>query len=147
LWSKRRKLKAQYVGLPSNEIARLRGEIGDELTDLVEVPELAFTGDTLIDVVDREEVVRKARVLVIEVTFVDERVSVAECRAKGHVHLFEVVERAELFENEALLFTHFSARYSDGEIVAALDRHLPPKLRERVTPLLAGRRVASSERG
>jgi ribonuclease Z len=77
-------------------------------------------------VVEREEVVRKARVLVIEVTFVDERVSVEQCRSKGHVHLFEVVERAELFRNEALLFTHFSARYSAAEIVAALDRSLPP---------------------
>jgi ribonuclease BN (tRNA processing enzyme) len=54
--------------------------------------------------------------------------------------LFEIAERAELFENEALLFTHFSSRYTNEEIVAALDQRLPAKLRERVTPLLAGRR-------
>jgi ribonuclease Z len=132
-------LKPQYRELSHDEIRDLRAQIGDEVTDLVETPEIAFTGDTLIDVVEREEVVRKARVLVMEVTFVDNRISVAEARSKGHVHLLEVAERAALFENEALLFTHFSARYRDDEIVAALDRELPPKLRERVTPLLAGR--------
>jgi ribonuclease Z len=139
LYSKKRRLKARYHGLSSNEIRDLRAQIGDEVTELVETVEIAFTGDTLIEVVEREEVVRKARVLVIEVTFVDDRVSVEECRSKGHVHLREVAERAELFQNEALLFTHFSARYKSDEIVAALDRELPPELRARVTPLLDGR--------
>jgi ribonuclease Z len=139
LVAKKRKLKPQYRELAQEAIRELRTRIGDEITELVETPEIAFTGDTLVEVVEREEVVRKARVLVMEVTFVDDRISVEECRSKGHVHLFEVAERAELFENEALLFTHFSARYRDDEIVAALDRTLPPKLRERVTPLLNGR--------
>ena len=139
LYSRRRKLKPQYRELAPDAIRDLRARIGDALTDPVETAEVAFTGDTLIEVVEREEVVRKARVLVIEVTFVDDRVSVAECRSKGHVHLYEIAERAAAFENEALLFTHFSARYRDEEIVAALDRTLPPGLRERVTPLLNGR--------
>ena len=76
--------------------------------------------------------------MILECTFLDDRVSVAECRAKGHVHLDEIVERADLFENEAILLTHFSARYSSTEIVALLDAKLPPALRERVTPLLPG---------
>ena len=136
LWSKRRKLRREHLGLPPTALRELRARIGDEMYLHSDVPELAFTGDTLIDVVEREEAVRKARVLVIEVTFVDDRVSVEQCRSKGHVHLFEIAERAELFENEALLLTHFSARYQAHEIVAALDRTLPPDLRERVTPLL-----------
>ena len=81
---------------------------------------------------------RTARLLILESTFVDDRVSVAECRAKGHVHLSEVAERAELFENEAILLTHFSPRYKRAEILAALDATLPTGLRERVTPLLVG---------
>ena len=52
--------------------------------------------------------------------------------------LDEVVERAALFENEAVLMTHFSARYKAREVVAALDARLPSGLRERVTPLLFG---------
>jgi ribonuclease Z len=144
LWSRKRKLRAEHRGKREPELRDLRKQIGDAMTEQVEVPEVAFTGDTLIEVVENEEAVRKARLLVIEVTFVDDRVSVAECRSKGHVHLFEVIERAHLFENEALLFTHFSARYQAHEIVAALERHLPPSLRERVTPLLPPRGPAFS---
>jgi ribonuclease Z len=76
----------------------------------------------------------------MEVTFVDDRVSVKQCRSKGHIHLDEVVERAELFENQAIMFTHFSARYSRREILMNLDKKLPPDLRERVTPLLTSHR-------
>jgi ribonuclease Z len=137
LWSRVEKLRPEHRGLPSAEIARLRRE-GVPVTETVERAELAFTGDTTIEVVEREAVVRTARVLIMEVTFLDDRVGVAECRAKGHVHLAEVAERAALFENEAILFTHMSARYSAPEIVALLERGLPAELRARVTPLLDG---------
>ncbi len=137
LWSQRWKLAEPYQGLPGEELRRLRAA-GIAVSELVETPEFAFTGDTLIEVVEREEVVRRARLLVMEVTFVDDRISVAECRSRGHVHLDEVAERAQLFQNEALLLTHFSARYRPHEILAALDRALPPELRARVTPLLTG---------
>jgi ribonuclease Z len=135
LWSRKRKLRPELAGLAPDEIVA-RKRRGEDPTVEVETPEVAFTGDTLIEVVEREEVVRRARLLVMEVTFLDERVPVEECRSKGHIHLDEVIERAALFENEALLFTHFSSRYEPGEVVALLDRKLPPELRRRVTPLL-----------
>lgn len=137
--ARRSKLKPEHRGLPPDELGRLR-EAGVALADEVLVPEVAFTGDTRIEVVEREELVRRARLLVIEVTFLDDRVPVEACREKGHVHLDEVIERAELFENEALLFTHFSERYSSREIVEILARRLPEGLRGRVTPLLDGRK-------
>jgi hypothetical protein len=49
--------------------------------------------------------------------------------------------RKERFENEALLFTHFSERYTTAEIRTILDRRLPESLRARVTPLVAGRKA------
>ena len=136
LWRRQRKLKVGYLGRSGAELRELGERLGDELYDWTEIPEVAFTGDTLADVVEREEVVRKARLLVIEVTFVDERVSVEKARSKGHVHLDEIAERADLFENEALLFTHFSSRYQPYQIERALDRRLPRHLRERVHALL-----------
>lgn len=136
LWRRQRKLKLGYLGRSSHELRELGERHGDELYDWTEIPEVVFTGDTLADVIDREEVVRKARLLVIEVTFVDERVSVEKARSKGHVHLDEIAERADLFENEALLFTHFSSRYQPHQIERALDRSLPRHLRERVHALL-----------
>jgi ribonuclease Z len=132
---RKRKLRPELAALSSAEVHALVRE-GGEPTQLVESIEVAFTGDTLIEVVEREAAVRRARLLIMEVTFVDERVGVEECRAKGHVHLDELAERADLFQNEALLLTHFSARYTASQILEALDRRLPKHLRERVTPLL-----------
>jgi ribonuclease Z len=136
IYSIRNKLKPEYGSLSGVEIARLRTQEGAEVTNRIEIPELTFTGDTLIDVVEREEIVRKSRRLVLEVTFLDDRVSVAKARSTGHVHLYEVAERAALFENEAILMTHFSARYKAAEIVKAIEDVLPKDLARRVTPLL-----------
>ena len=112
--------------------ARARGE---SVSEPFEVAEVAFTGDSLIEGVEQSVGARTARVLVMEVTFVDERVSVEQCRSKGHIHLDEVIERAAMFENEHLLFTHLSARYDDQEVARMLERRLPPLLRDRVTLL------------
>jgi len=139
VWGRREKLRPEHAGKEGSELARLRRQ-GVKLTDVVETPELAFTGDTLVDVLEREEVVRRSRVLIMECTFIDDRVSVEQSRSKGHVHLYELAERAELFANEAVLLTHFSARYSARAILSALDQHLPPPLRSRVTPLLGAHR-------
>jgi ribonuclease Z len=137
---RRQKLRAEFRALPGAEIARRRAAGDESLFELQETALVGFTGDTLIDVLEREELLRRVKLLVLECSFVDGRVSVEEARAMGHVHLDEIVERAGLFGNEAVLLTHFSERYTSAEIVAALDAKLPPALRARVTPLLAGRR-------
>jgi ribonuclease Z len=137
IWRRFTKLRADLHGLSSEEIGRLVRQ-GEAVSVAAEAPEIVYTGDTLVDVVEREEVVRKARLLIMELTFVLDDVDVAGARARGHTHLDEIAARADLFENEAILFTHFSARYTAKEIVDALDRKLPAKLRARVTPLLTG---------
>ena len=65
----------------------------------------------------------------------DDRVPVPSARAKGHVHLDEVIARADLFQNERIVFTHFSQRYSPADVHAIVDRRLPASLRGRVTVL------------
>lgn len=135
LEGRRRRLKPEYRGIPGPEIARLRrdGALVDEPFLALEV---AFCGDTTIDVVDREAFVRTAKTLVLEVTFLGKDVDVATARRKGHVHLDEVAERAAVFENEKIILTHFSTRYSNEHIVREIDRRLPASLRTRVVPLL-----------
>lgn len=130
-------LHPDLVGLPGTAIAEARAD-GREVRQVQTETALVFCGDTTIEVVEREAVVREARRLVLEVTFLDDQVSPERARETGHVHLDDVAERADLFENEAILFTHFSHRYSAGQIVDLLDRRLPARLRSRVTPLLAG---------
>lgn len=132
---RREKLRADLAGVPGTEI-RARRMAGERVTEAHDVVEAAFTGDTLVEVVEREPMVREARLLIMEVTFLDERVPVKKARDKGHVHLDEIVERADLFANEKILFTHFSARYSPADVRRILGERLPPSLRDRVVPLL-----------
>lgn len=137
LFERRNKLKDEYRGLPGERLRVLR-EQGVGITREVWFPDVAYPGDSLIDVLDTEPAVRRARVLILEATFLDDRVTVAACRAKGHVHLDEIVDRAPDLENKAVILVHFSSRYTVEEIRTLLWRRLPPSLRERVTVLLPG---------
>ncbi len=138
LWRTTRKLRRDLVGLTTAQV-RARAMAGEGVTEASEYPEVAFTGDTRIEVLEREAVVRQARLLIMELTFLDERVTVDAARSTGHIHLDEVIARAELFENRSILFTHVSARYGGAEAAEILARRLPASLQERVTLLPNGR--------
>jgi len=131
--SQRGKLKPQYHGLLGPDIRALR-TAGVDVEDLVETVDVAFTGDTKVEALDAD-LVREAQLLIAEATFVDDRISVEKARRTFHTHLDEIAARADVLENEHIILTHFSARYSKTEIDKALDA-LPPDLRLRVTTLL-----------
>ena len=130
LWSRRRKLLAEHVGKPGKEIARLRAE-GVAIDEALEVPEVAYCGDTSIRILETDagDVVRRARLLLLECTFVDDESSPKDTFRTGHVHIEHVLDAAAqgAFDgNEAVLLTHFSARYS------------PARAREEATRRLRG---------
>jgi ribonuclease Z len=157
------KLKAEFIGSSASEIKALKAR-GVEITDTVEVPEVAFTGDTTIDWVDRatgsgsanpsgEENgavdgasvdavaadALRARLLICECTFVDDRCSAEDARRYGHTHIDDLVARADAFrETGAILLIHFSARYKAEEVREALAARLPEALKAKVTPMLEG---------
>jgi ribonuclease Z len=127
------KLLPQLVGLSGPEIAerRRRGEV---VSHHVERLELAYATDTLAVVLDREPAMLESRVLVLECTFLDERKPLPDARAGCHIHLDELIERAHLFKNEALVLMHFSQLYRPAEVHQILERRLPQELRARVVP-------------
>ncbi len=130
----RHKLLPAWMGTPGRELAAAKAA-GIEITERILVPEVAFSGDSRIEIVEREEAVRKARLLILELTFLDDRVDVASARGKGHIHFDEVIARAELFENQHILFTHVSSRYSPDEAQAIFAARLPAPLAGRATLL------------
>jgi ribonuclease Z len=105
------KLKPEYKGLEPEEMISLRKQ-GKVLEDPVDVVDLAVTGDTTIDVLD-DPLVRRARILVMEVTFLDDQMPAQDAYDIGHVHLDHVVEahRDGMLEHEFIYLTHFSNRY------------------------------------
>ncbi|MCL7046677.1 hypothetical protein MKW94_027485 [Papaver nudicaule] len=132
IYSFKHKLKQEYIGLPGDKIKSLK-ESGVQITDTITSPEIAFTGDTTSDyIIDPNNVdALKARILVMESTFVDDAQSVEHARDYGHIHLSEIVKHADKFENKAIVLIHFSARYEAGEIQTAVSA-LPPSLVGRV---------------
>lgn len=141
LVDRRQKLRPELQGLPG-EALRARKAAGLPLTVERDAPLFAFTGDSRIEGLVHNPLALKAELLVMEVTFLDERVSVEATRDKGHIHLDEVIERAEMFENRAILFTHLSTRYGPREAWQIVARRLPPSLRDRVTLLAWANRSA-----
>jgi ribonuclease Z len=127
------KLRADLVGLPGAQIAERRRR-GEAVTDEAEHLELAYATDTLVQVIDREPSILTSRVLLLECTFLDERKSIAAARAGCHIHLDELLERADQLANPHLVLMHFSQLYRPDEVISILDRRIPPALRERVLP-------------
>ncbi|MEO1233996.1 MAG: MBL fold metallo-hydrolase [Myxococcota bacterium] len=132
---KRRKLKPDLRGLDGTAIAA-RAAAGEVIHDEVEVDEICFPGDTSIEVLEREPRIRQARLLLLECTFIGEKPGREWAGKGGHIHIEDIAERADWFENERLVLTHFSRRYSSQLIRETVERTLPPSLRERVQLLL-----------
>ncbi|HEY5951496.1 MAG TPA: MBL fold metallo-hydrolase [Kofleriaceae bacterium] len=129
------KLRAEFRGLPGPEIAarRLAGETMTEHEDRLE---LAYATDTLISVLDHSPELLAARVLIMECTFFDERKTIEAARAGCHIHLDEVIERADAFHNDHVVLMHCSQLYQPHEVAQILDKRVPPALRRRIIPFV-----------
>lgn len=138
LMEHRRKVREEYRGLPGPEYKRLRQEGIDFQYD-VHIPLFTFTGDTRAAVLDTMPPwALSARVLAIECTFLGcDQVDEAEAVRKGHVHIDQLAARADrLVDAGAVLLTHFSRRYGNADVEAAIAR-LPQPLRSKTTYLPA----------
>lgn len=127
------KLKPEYRELGAQEIRRLRRERGAELFDLVDRGEIVYATDTLARVLDHEPRILKSRMLILECTFLDDRKPREEAHRGGHIHIEDLLEYAERFENEHLLLMHFSQVHSPEAIREILAERLPPSLYERTS--------------
>lgn len=127
VWEHRHRLRAEFQGLPGAQLAELRKK-GVKIEETREVPLLSFTGDTRIEVLERTPELQQTETLVIETTFLDDRVNVEGARSTGHIHLDEVLERAELLPRSEVVLSHFSARYTDEEVRQIVRERLPDEL-------------------
>lgn len=121
---RRNKLKAQYLQLSGPEIRQLKIS-GIEITDEIRVPLLAFTGDTSPPGLDLNPELFKARILITEMTFVAPEHRKDKIHKHGHMHLDDFVARRDRFQNELVIASHFSTRYSDQQIRRWVERSIP----------------------
>jgi ribonuclease Z len=126
------KLKPEHQGLPGEEIARLRRERASGIFEEVERLELAYATDTLAQVLESAPSILESRVLILESTYLDPRRTVEETQERLHTHLDEIVARADLFKNEALVLMHFSQLYGPQQVHELIRQRVPPSLMERI---------------
>jgi ribonuclease Z len=131
VWERRNKLKDEYHGLPGERIRDLRLS-GMEVTREIRTPLLAYTGDTSPPGLDGFPAVYRAKILITEVSFIRPNHRREKIHKFGHIHLDDLIERADRFENELIICAHFSTRYHPAEVRRFVEGKLPAKLRDRV---------------
>ncbi len=131
VWDRRNKLKEEYLGLPGDKIRDLRLS-GVAVTREVRTPLVAYTGDTNPAGLDNYPPVYEAKVLITELSFIRPNHRREKIHKFGHMHLDDFVERADRFQNELIICSHFSTRYHRQEVRKLVDAKLPAGLRERI---------------
>jgi len=131
VWERRRRLRPPFRDLEGVRLGELR-RAGHELDEEYDVPILCFSGDTRVEVLERNPELLQAETLLLEATFLDDRVSVEDARAMGHIHLDELVARPELLAARNIVLHHFSARYAPAEVSPICQRRLPDTVKDRV---------------
>ncbi|TVU10647.1 hypothetical protein EJB05_44191, partial [Eragrostis curvula] len=137
IYTVKQKIKQEFIGLGHSEIKRLRLS-GVEITNTVSTPEIAFTGDTTSDFIldpDNADVLAYCGV---RFWMTPLRLSMQE-NMGTHTN---IAGHSDKLGNNAILLTHFSARYTSEDIDAAINR-LPPSFRSRVNALKEGFKTSS----
>ena len=130
-WERVKKLKAEFLGHVGRDIARLK-MAGEDIFDVIERPLVSYPADTRIEVLDAQPHLLQSSVLILEATYLDDRKTPAQCTKHGHVHLDQILERADTFENEHLVLTHFSQSYRPEDCHAIVQARCAGKLRPQV---------------
>ena len=108
LISIREKLKAEYVGMEGPALAGLRKQ-GVEIQYRLEVPLVAFLGDTSVGPVFDQPDVQDAEILITECTFFDPDHR-TKAKAGRHLHVDQFAQILPKLKNQHIVVGHVSRR-------------------------------------
>jgi ribonuclease Z len=133
---RRHHLREELAGMSGEEIGRLRRE-GVSVDEEYRRPLLFYTGDTDRGILEQCDALFKAEVLLIECSFIEDG---HQDRAAlyRHIHVDDIADFAGRFENDLIVLTHFSRRYSHEQIRDGVRKRLPVSLHQRVRLALPG---------
>ena len=134
---RRSKLKPELAGVPQEKLIELKKR-GEEITQVLEIPLVCYTGDTAWGPhFDRPDVLN-AKILITECTFLEpdhrDRAGVGK-----HLHLDNIVELLKLSKAESVILTHLSRRTHMGQARKQIDGALSPEDLARVHLLMDNR--------
>ncbi|GAC1466063.1 MAG: hypothetical protein NVSMB9_06250 [Isosphaeraceae bacterium] len=131
VYERRKKLKPVYHDLSGDQIRDLRLS-GVEVSSEVRLPRLAYLGDTAPQGLDSFPEIYRAEILIMEMTFVAPGERATVIHKFGHTHLEDVIARADRFENELIIASHFSTRLHPDQIHRIIEKRLPDVLKSRL---------------
>ncbi|HEU4522138.1 MAG TPA: MBL fold metallo-hydrolase, partial [Thermoanaerobaculia bacterium] len=82
-------------------------------------------------ILEQNDAIFRAEVLMIECSFIGEQHQDRAAMYR-HIHFDDIAEFAGRFENQIIILTHFSRRYSRQEVRDAVRRRCPASLRDRI---------------
>jgi ribonuclease Z len=134
LLSRREKLKPEFIGTPGAELAAMRKN-GVQIQYRIEVPLVAYLGDTTTGPVFDHPDIQNADVLITECTFFD-----ADHRSKAkagrHLHVDHFVELFPKLKNPNILLTHVSRRTGIRKARSVLRQRLGEEAMKRIQFLM-----------
>ncbi len=131
VYNRRKKLKPEFLSLSGPEIRDLKAS-GVEINYELRFPRVAYLGDSNPLGLDRHPEFYQAEVLIMELTFVEPQHRRDKIHKYGHIHLDDLVERREKFENELIIASHFTARSTVEQVRRCVQAKLPDMLGGRL---------------
>lgn len=125
LLREKRRLKDEFQGSPGEVLADLRAQ-GVEIERSELEIWLTYCGDTGPGVFDLEPRVLASPVLLVECTFFSAE-SRDNARRFGHMHLGDLIARADAFANQHLVLHHTTRRHNCDDLRRWIDENLPLK--------------------
>ncbi len=130
----RHKLKPEYHGLSGPQLVELKKK-GVEIERWVEVPLIAYCGDTALGAFLRQSCVRDAKVLIVECTFFEAE-HVSRARAGRHLHVGDLPQLMEQVRCPNVVLIHLSQRTDIRAARRILVESLPEADLARITFLM-----------
>ena len=130
IYEKREKLLEEYLSLTSTQIVELKKQ-GRTITRAIEVPLVCYLGDVEVERLRWTDLMRQARVLIIECTFFEDGHQ-HRARFGQHVHLDDLIKLLPDLQNEHIVLTHLTRRTDIRQAKKLLAEKLSPDQRERI---------------
>jgi len=124
-------LKLEFQNLSGDKIRDLRLN-GTEVSEEHRYPLVGYLGDSSPEGLDRNPDLLRAKILITELTFLAPDHRKEKIHKHGHMHLDDLVERVDQFQNEKIIAAHFSTRYHPRQIEQWVDERLPDRIGGRL---------------
>jgi ribonuclease Z len=131
VWERRNKLKSEYQSLSGDEIRDLR-IAGKKVSDEQRHPRLAYLGDSAPEGLDTCPEMFEADILITEMTFLSPHHRRQKIHKFGHLHLDDIIDRRDRFNNKLIIASHFSTRYHHNTIRTLVKKKIPDMLDGRL---------------